>query len=305
MTVLRFQNKECETINGYLDAYLSNELLVETTHEVLKHMENCTNCKQALDTRQRVKDSLRQAMQAQQAPPGLETKVRARLREQATALRFGWLTAPWAIASACAVFLIAGGMAAIQQRNQSATAKLLVLGASDHIGCAIGNHYSPMPPDFAAVSAPQRMGSSYGRLAPAITSQLGEFKFVDGHRCEVGGRTYPHLILERNGTLLSVSLLEKQRGETFPNGILSGAEKLDGMGIYQSRQDGYAVAGFETSKHLIFVSSGFGDVENLALARKIAPATADILRPLEAKLRRELQYLTLLMAPRFDFISIQ
>ena len=304
MTVLRFQNKECETIHGYLDAYLSNELLVETTHEVLKHMEHCTNCEQALGNRQRVKDSLRSAMQAQQAPPGLETKLRARLREQPTASRFGWLTSPWAIA-ACAVFLIGGGMAFIQLRNQSATAKLLALGASDHINCAIGNHYSPTPPDFAAVSAPMRMGPSYGRLAPAIASQLGEFKFVDGHRCEVGGRIYPHLILERNGTLLSVSLLEKQRGETFPNGILNGAEKLDGMGIYQSRQDGYAVAGFETSKHLIFVSSGFGDVENLALARKIAPATADILRPLEAKLRRELQYLTLLMAPRFDFISIQ
>ena len=304
MTVLRFQNKECEKLHGYIDAYLSNELLVETTHEVLKHIEHCANCKEALDSRQRVKASLRHAVRARQVPPGLETKLRARLREKSAASRLGWLSAPWIVAATCAALLIASGVA-IQQRNQSASAKLLALGANDHIGCAIGNHHSPTPPDFAEVSGPERMGPSYGPLAPAIASQLGEFKFVDGHRCKVGGRTYPHLILERNGTLLSVSLLEKQPGENFPSGMLNGATKLNGMGIYQGRQESYSVAGFETAKHLIFVSSAFGDEENLALAGKIAAPTVDILKPLEARLTTPLQFLTLLLRPHSDFRNIQ
>ena len=305
MTLLKFPNKECENIHGYIDAYLSNELLVETTHEVLKHLEHCSNCGQSLDSRQRVKDSLRRAVKLQLAPPGLETKIRARLREQSTASRFSWLSTPWAAAALCAALLIVGGITAIQVRNQSAAAKLLALGAADHIGCAIANHQSPTPPDFAAVIDPQRMGPSYGRLAPAISSKLAEFKFVDGHRCKVGGRIYPHLILERNGTLLSVSLLEKQPGETFPRGILNGAKKLDGIGIYQGRQESYSVAGFETAKHMIFVSSAFGDEENLALARKIAAPTVDILKPLEARLTTPLQFLTLLLPPHSDFRNIQ
>ena len=305
MTVLRFPNKECEKLHGYIDAYLSNELLVETTHEVLKHLEHCPNCKEALDSRQRVKDSLRHAVKLQQAPPGFETKLRARLREQPTGSRFAWLSTPWVAAATCAALLIVGGITAIHVRNQSAASKLLALGVSDHIGCAIANHQSATPPDFAAVIDPKRMGPSYGRLAPAIASQLGEFKFVDGHRCKVGGRIYPHLILERNGTLLSVSLLEKQPGEAFPSGMFNGAKKLDGLSIYQGRQESYSVAGFETSKHMIFVSSAFGDEENLDLARKIAVPTADILKPMEARLITPLQFLTLLMPQRPDFRNIQ
>lgn len=305
MTILKFPNKECETTHGYIDAYLSNELLVETTHEVLKHLENCSNCKQALDSRQRVKDSLRRAVKLQLAPPGLETKLCARLRQQPTGSRFAWLSTSWVAAATCAALFMVSGITAIHVRNQSAASKLLALGATDHISCAIANHQSPTPPDFAAVSDPKRMGPNYGRLAPAIASQLGEFKFVDGHRCKVGGRIYPHLILERNGTLLSVSLLEKQPGENFPSGILNGAKKLDRIGIYQGRQESYSVAGFETAKHLIFVSSAFGDEENLALAGKIAAPTVDILKPLEARLTTPLQFLTLLLRPHSDFRNIQ
>ena len=281
MTLLRFQDKDCEKFHGYLDAYLSNELLVETTHEVLKHLEHCPNCKQGLASRQQVKVTLRRAMHARQAPLGLETKLRARLREQ-PASRVSWLAAPWIVAAACVALIMAGGVF-VQQRNQSAAAKLLALGATDHIECAIGNQHPLTAPDFAEISDAARMGPRYGRLAPAITAQLSDFRFVDGHRCIVHGRIYPHIILERNGTLLSVSLLEKQAGETFPSGMWNGASKKDGVGFYQGHQENYSVAGFETGKHLIFVSSALGDAENLELAVKIAPSATGILRPLEAR----------------------
>ena len=34
----------CEKIRRYLDSYVTNELLVETNHEVLRHIEGCPAC---------------------------------------------------------------------------------------------------------------------------------------------------------------------------------------------------------------------------------------------------------------------
>jgi hypothetical protein len=38
MNVINFNDKACERIQRYFDSYLDNELLVETNHEVLRHL---------------------------------------------------------------------------------------------------------------------------------------------------------------------------------------------------------------------------------------------------------------------------
>src|SRR5262244_2960134 len=44
MKIVKFENGECKRVRSYLDSYLSNELMVETNLEVLKHLENCADC---------------------------------------------------------------------------------------------------------------------------------------------------------------------------------------------------------------------------------------------------------------------
>jgi anti-sigma factor RsiW len=44
MSVLSFESRQCDRVRRQLDAYLSDEVLVETTSEVLKHLENCEAC---------------------------------------------------------------------------------------------------------------------------------------------------------------------------------------------------------------------------------------------------------------------
>ena len=41
MNVINFNEKTCEKIRRYFDSYLDNELLVETNHEVLRHLSVC------------------------------------------------------------------------------------------------------------------------------------------------------------------------------------------------------------------------------------------------------------------------
>ena len=55
MNVIRFEPRDCQRIRAYLDSYINNELLVETMHDVLRHLEDCRDCTEALAERQHLK----------------------------------------------------------------------------------------------------------------------------------------------------------------------------------------------------------------------------------------------------------
>ncbi len=59
----------CKDFREIADSYLSNELLVETNHEVLRHLENCADCRRELasrrDLRMRLRDAVRRSAQSQ------------------------------------------------------------------------------------------------------------------------------------------------------------------------------------------------------------------------------------------------
>ena len=80
MKVIGFERNYCKKIETLLDSYLNNELLVETTHEVLKHMQGCLNCSEALRVRERVKARLQTAVRREAAPLILQEKIRRSIR---------------------------------------------------------------------------------------------------------------------------------------------------------------------------------------------------------------------------------
>lgn len=285
MNVIRFPNKQCEKVHGYLDFYLSNELIVETTHEVVNHLDGCQDCKTALESRQRVRDGLRRVVLAESAPPGLETRIRAELRKQASSGKERSWFPYWLVAAAAGLAIVATGTV-VHRQKQSAALRVLALGLENHIECAMGGHYPPTPPDMAKIASEGNMGSQYARLVPGVMHQLSEFQFVEGHRCNVGGRRYPHVTLRQGEVLVSLSLLEKNPGESFPKGMLNGSDAVDGLNLFRDGKEGYSVVGFETTKHFVYVSSKFDSEKNFGLARRIAPIASEVLRPIEANLRR-------------------
>ncbi len=52
----------CQEFREILDSYLGDELLIETNHEVLKHLENCPACRQELAARRDLRARLRLAV---------------------------------------------------------------------------------------------------------------------------------------------------------------------------------------------------------------------------------------------------
>lgn len=109
-----------------MDSYISNELLVETNHEMLRHLDNCPTCRGELanrrDLRLRLRKTIRQADE-NRINPVFETRLSARLRDKA--LRPNWLdaiaaygrvlTASVSVAVAAVVFFALGGLGLIER----------------------------------------------------------------------------------------------------------------------------------------------------------------------------------------------
>ena len=72
---------QCREFMEIADSYLSNELMVETNHAVISHLEHCVNCRQELKARRELRSRLRQAFI--KAPENeLSSEFAARLRNQ-------------------------------------------------------------------------------------------------------------------------------------------------------------------------------------------------------------------------------
>ncbi len=73
----------CKDFKEIADSYLSNELLVETNHEILRHMESCPGCRGDLAALREFRQRLRVAVQnaqVSQINPGSAATLRSGLR---------------------------------------------------------------------------------------------------------------------------------------------------------------------------------------------------------------------------------
>src|SRR5215471_810881 len=108
MNVVNFNERSCEKYRRYFDAYLDNELLVETNQDVLQHLSSCVECARILEGRARVKQAVRSAVTSEDAPPQLAASLRAHLGARRSS--FHWSTVRWVIAATAVVVLAVAGV---------------------------------------------------------------------------------------------------------------------------------------------------------------------------------------------------
>jgi len=82
MNKLNFEPNDCSKVRDFVDAYLSDELLVETNQQILSHLNTCERCVAIVENRKHVRHLLRRAVDNQQVPAGLEQKIKLGLRQQ-------------------------------------------------------------------------------------------------------------------------------------------------------------------------------------------------------------------------------
>jgi hypothetical protein len=263
MNVIQFADPACAKVRGYLDSYLSNELLVETNHEVLRHLESCPQCAAELSVRARVRTGLQAAVRGASMPAGLEARVQHAVRAQDRRTRAGLYT--MAVAAIVIIGLAIVGLTrakpspeeAILDKASGRLALVLNVGLRDHLHCAVFRKY-----DKAAV----QLSPESADLARLIKAKLpGDYRIIQGHRCTAGGRHYEHLIVTHGDKLLSLILTRKRSGES-----LSG-------GVFQEGVNRFQVVGFESHDYLVYVISDLDAQQNLQVAANLAPAVREYL----------------------------
>jgi len=278
MNVLNFDSKQCERARRQLDAYLSNELLVETTGEVLRHLEGCAGCSQELDSRMRIRKALRKAADQRLPPEYLREAVRQRLRKAQPGFFGDFHFAPWAVALASLVLVAVAGQQLLHlQRGRQLVSSVLTLGVADHLHCAIQGHNYPevaSPPDQLR----KKLGPEYAGLLPVVQEKLPDFQVLEAHVCQVPGspRNYVHFIARGQGTILSV-ILTRREGESFPAGRFLAAGAPGGVDLYKAQLQGMSVVGFESDAYFGFVVSDLGQDDMVRIASGLAPALRDAL----------------------------
>ena len=275
MNVLNFDSKQCERIRQQLDAYLSNELLVETISDVLRHLEKCEACARELEARSRVRDALRRAAENQVPPEELRQAIQRRLRES----RIGFLVAPrrlaWALALAGLVVAMLGIIAAQHWikvvEGRRIVAGVLALGVSDHLQCAIKGHNYPdiaNPPEVLR----KKLGPQYAGVLEVVQKNLPGFEILEAHICSVQGspRKYVHFIARGRDTILSV-ILTKSDGVQLPNGTMLRSGTSGSVNLYEAHLEGMNVVGFESKGYLGFVVSDLNRDTTVQIASTLAP----------------------------------
>jgi len=298
MNVVNFNERACERYRRYFDAYLDNELLVETNQDVLLHLNSCAECARILEGRARTKQLVRDAVTKEQAPPELVTALRSRLRTERPSF-FAFNTVRWMMAAAAVLLLAIVGVGGLQWArivqfggddgvfpSLSARAQeLLRVGLIDHVHCTIIAQQWKRFMSFDEMKARtgrSALGPEFIALVPAVEAKLGsEYKLVLGHRCVANNRRYVHLILTGNkGVLLSLVITEKNN-ESFTQSDAVAVMRASGIPIYRGRQGVLEIAGFESDKYLAYVVSNLDRAANLNVASLMAPVVYNHLHKLE------------------------
>ena len=154
---------------------------METNHEMLRHLETCTDCAKELEMRTRLRARLKSAVQTQPVPPELPTRVRDWIRQPESR---SWLSRNWSYAMAAAVLVIGAAiwvgpsgtpLPDLTDRAAQATyirkisapmVPVFQPGLCDHIHCALFRKYPQGPPSLQEMES--RLGTEYKGLLPLL-----------------------------------------------------------------------------------------------------------------------------------------
>jgi hypothetical protein len=264
----------CHDVRETAESFLRDELLLETNHEILQHLDTCLSCRTEIDARRRLRGALRGAYdRAPELQPraGFTDRLRAQMLEAPVHSR-AWMPSPRWLAVAASV-VVGLGLSLFGLLNRSlAPAEALARDAmGDHRNCAlkVRLNRTPLPLEEAA----DRFDPSYRLLLEAPPNDLstpeGTVRVVDRHACAFGGRRFGHVIMNYRGRVVSLLMTTpeepgaaRELGEALPH--LIGRPK-----------DGLSVISVDGSRHAILLVSDLGSDELTQLSRVVAVPLAE------------------------------
>ena len=273
----------CRDVREVADSFLCEELLTETNHEILRHLEACPTCRTEIDARRRLRGALRTAFNRTPdlQPAGeFADRLRDQLRQAAVHRHRSWMFSSRWLALAAGVVLAAGITTAILLNRSPAPAEALARDAiGDHRNCALKYRLvrTPVPLEEAA----QRFDSAFRLLLNAppddISTPDGPARVVERHSCEYGAHRFGHVILQYRGRVVSLLVAANDR-------TAADAESAAAIPHVIGRPlDGLSVVSVNGSRHAVMLVSDLekNDLTQLAglvsvpLVQRLAGVASD------------------------------
>lgn len=284
----------CREFKELVDSYLSNELLVETNHSVLRHLESCSNCRAVLGDHREVKARLRDAVMNadesridQRFAVTVRDKLRAKSQRRRSFVGIGGLR--MALAGAIGLVAIALGIGFLAPRYSNkgdvvvnppvsnvtninsgvpetafdATFERVRHDAvDDHNNCALTHNLETRP--ITLDEAAKRFGPSNKDLDKTVISALrtsfgDDAEFIKAHYCLINGRAFAHIVLRHKGKVVSVLMNRDEQMVESPD---SAAKECGADGALN-------IACFRVGNFNIFVVSDLEKQTNTTLAEAI------------------------------------
>ena len=270
---------ECREVRELLDSFLSEQLLVETTHEIVRHLESCPVCRAELEARRAMRTAVRSAIRnaAELAPePAFVDRLSARLRREAVSRQSAqarWAT--WLAAAAGVLIATSIGIVlATWMRDRAAQRHLAAVAAAaagDHLNCAVRFRLAeaPIPLEEAA----RRYGAWYRRMSEAGGPGGGGIDVVERHSCVFGGRRFAHVVLRYRGRIVSLLVTEDSGAAVRGNAAAGDAPVVSILEPIA----GVSLASFRVPGYLAFVASDSDGDSASAVARVLAAPVARLL----------------------------
>ncbi len=274
----------CKDFREMIDSYLSDELLTETNHDVLRHMENCADCRSVIEARREIRSRLKSAVTnapQYQLNKNFEHNLRTQLRhaafETTETQTVSWFGFKSLIAVAAGLILtITLGLFLInnlggEQPNVAGetdkevkeytvptlpTNHIVNIASGDHEHCAIRHKLEEAPISLAKASA------QYDGIEKVITKPLANaltnYELVEAHACKYKKTRFAHMVLQNAKETLSVLITDKNDSDDLQNsGILNYSTKK------------YEIARFDVKDKAIFVVSNLNKQKNSKAAEAL------------------------------------
>ena len=302
----------CRDVREVADSCLGEELLTETNHEILWHLDTCPSCRTEIDARRRLRGALRTAFnRARELQPAGEfaDRLRDQLREASVQGRRSWTFSGRWFALAAGLVLATGTIAAILLNSSPAPADALAQDAiGDHRNCALKYRLAraPVPLEEAA----ERFDSAYRVLLSAppddISTPEGPVRVVERHSCAYGAHRFGHVILQYRGRVVSLLVTANDRST-------AAAESTEAVPHVIGRPaGGLSVVSVNGSRHAVMLVS---DLENrelsqlagfvsLPLVQRLGDATMEGTKPTASRLFLPVQELVSDLNSHRDLISL-
>lgn len=270
---------QCKEFREISEAYLSDELLVETNIQVFRHLEDCPRCREEFAARRQLRQKLRAAVKNAdefQINPAFAKRLTANLR-QAALYENAWrkfLFAPKILIPVMASLLFAAalGFVALNWSNKTADTshapgvltdgltQISLAAAGNHLDCALEK--LQMWVQMSKRDYAEKAVYTEKIVKPLRASFSENIELLHAHDCVFEGKKFRHVILRQGAHIVSVFFDES---DALPK--LGDAANAS---IICEKQNGLQVASFQKENRAIFVVSDLTEAENLSLARALS-----------------------------------